>query len=209
MWFCCDFCKVLRIRSELRKRKLASVTVERVLNIQGNILAAVVANVINYGRRVADVNIMFLPCSSFLSFYLFLFLAYSQQSQIRCLPYFDTCYGLSANLECISEICCMQLAGNTGRKNRHLCTIAQLCRAISSQLRYISAIRKKNLLNTNISPKCVYNMVNFGPLVAEICWRVWSTPTNFNGSTNFHRFHILAALLHGTQVMGVVQTLRH
>jgi len=47
MWFCCDFWKVLRIRSELRKRKLASVTVERVLNIQGNILAAVVADVIN------------------------------------------------------------------------------------------------------------------------------------------------------------------
>jgi len=29
--------KVLRIRSELRKRKLTSVCVERVLNVQGNI----------------------------------------------------------------------------------------------------------------------------------------------------------------------------
>jgi len=28
-------------------------------------------------------------------------------------------------------------------KNRHLCTIAQLCRAISSQLRHVSTIRKK------------------------------------------------------------------
>jgi len=48
-------------------------------------------------------------------------------------------HGLSANLECMSEMCCTRLAENTARKNdaknRHLVTIAQLCRAISSQLR--------------------------------------------------------------------------
>ena len=38
-----------------------------------------------------------------------MFLAYSQQSEIGCLPYFHTC-GLSANLECRSEMCCMRLA---------------------------------------------------------------------------------------------------
>jgi len=41
-----------------------------------------------------------------------------------------------------------------------------------------------------------------GPLVAEIRWRVWGTPANFK------RFRILAALLHGTLVVGVSQTLR-
>jgi len=46
------------------------------------------------------------------------------------------------------------------------------------------------------------NMVNFGLLTAEICWRVRGTPANFNG------FRVLAALLHGTQVVGVSQTLR-
>jgi len=46
-------------------------------------------------------------------------------------------------------------------------------------------------------------MVNFGLLTAEIYWRVWGTPANFNG------FHVLAALLHGTLVVGVSQTLRH
>ena len=44
-------------------------------------------------------------------------------------------------------MCCARLAGNTGRKNdaktRHLSTIAQLCRAISSQLGHVSTIRKK------------------------------------------------------------------
>jgi len=41
-----------------------------------------------------------------------------------------------------------------------------------------------------------------GPLAAEICWRVWGIPANFNG------FRVLAALLHGTQVVGISQTLR-
>ena len=26
----------------------------------------------------------------------------------------------------------------------------------------------------------VLTMVNFGPITAENCWRVWGTPTNFN-----------------------------
>jgi len=43
-------------------------------------------------------------------------------------------------------------------------------------------------------------MVNFGPLAAEIGLPVWRTPANFNG--------ILAVLLHGSQVVGVSQTLR-
>jgi len=38
-------------------------------------------------------------------------------------------------------------------------------------------------------------MVTFGLLTAEICWRVWGTPANFNG------FCVLAVLLHGTLVV--------
>ena len=41
--------------------------------------------------------------------------------------------------------------------------------------------RKKNLLNSNTSSTRPDNMVNFGLLTAEICWRVWGTPANFNG----------------------------
>ena len=39
-------------------------------------------------------------------------------------------------------------------------------------------------------------------LAADISLVVWGTPANFN------RFRILAALLHGTLVVGVSQTLR-
>ena len=40
-------------------------------------------------------------------------------------------------------------------------------------------------------------MANFGPLAAEIVSLVLGTPANFNG------FRVLAALLHGTLVVGV------
>jgi len=45
-------------------------------------------------------------------------------------------------------------------------------------------------------------MVNFGLLPAETDPVVWGTPANFDG------FRVLAALLHGTLVVGVSQTLR-
>jgi len=58
---------------------------------------------------------------------------------------------------------------------------------------------EKNLLSSDISSTCPHNMVNFGPLAAEIVSLVWGTPDNFNG------FRVLAALLHGTLVVGVSQ----
>jgi len=73
-------------------------------------------------------------------------------------------------------------------KNRRLGTIAQLCRAISLQLRHVSTIGK-NLLSSNISSTC--------PLAADIVSLVRGTPGNFNG------FRVLSALLHGTLVVGV------
>jgi len=61
--------------------------------------------------------------------------------------------------------------------------------------------RKKNLLSKQYLSKYPHNMVNFGPLVAEIEPVVWGTPANFNG------FHVLAALLHSTPVVSISQTL--
>jgi len=49
----------------------------------------------------------------------------------------------------------------------------------------------KKLVKHRYLPTCPHNMVNFGLLTAEILWRVWGTPANFNG------FHVLAALLRG------------
>jgi len=120
----------------------------------------------------------------------------AQRSQNWCLPYFNT---WCANLECRSELCGTHLVGNAGpknsQKNRHLGTIAQICRAISSQLRDVS-------ISSNISSTCPQDMLNFGPLAAEMDPVVWGTPANFNG------FRLFAALLHGTPVLDVSQTLQ-
>ena len=94
----------------------------------------------------------------------------------------------------MSEMCGTRLAENTGRKkvakNRHLGTIAQLCWAISSQLWHVSIIGKK-LVKQQYLLHMSHNMVNFGPLTAEIGSGVWGTPANFNW------FRVLAVLLHG------------
>ena len=139
------------------------------------------------------------------SIYLLFFPAWSQRPHIGCLPYFVTWCGPSANLECRSETCCAWLGETAGPKKSpkigHLGTIGQLCKATSSQLRHISTI-EKNLLSSNISSTCPHNMVNFGPLAAEIGLVVWGTSANFNG------FRVLAGLLHGTVVVGISQTLQ-
>jgi len=45
-------------------------------------------------------------------------------------------------------------------------------------------------------------MANFNPLAAEIDPVVWGIPPNFYG------FRVFAALLHGTPIVGVRQTLQ-
>jgi len=102
-------------------------------------------------------------------------------------------------------MCCTRLAGNAGRKKIAKNSPSGHHRTALSG--YIFATKahtdnREKLLNGSISPTCPYNMVNFGPLAAEIISLVWGTPANFNG------FRVLAALLHGILVVGVTQTLR-
>ena len=73
-------------------------------------------------------------------------------------------------------------------KNRHLRTIAQLCRAMSSQLRHVSTIGKK-LFKQQYLLQMSHNIANFGLLTAEIGRWVWGTPANFNG------FRVMPSLL--------------
>ena len=93
-------------------------------------------------------------------------------------------------------MCCKRLAGNTGRKNdaknRDLSTIAQLCRAISSQLRHVSTIGKK-LVKQQYLLQMSLQYGELGPLKAEIDWRVWGTLSYFN------RYCVLAVLLHAAR----------
>jgi len=60
----------------------------------------------------------------------------------------------------------------------------------------------KKLLSINTCSTCPNNMVNFGLIAAAIDPVVWGTTANFNG------FRLLAALLHGSQELGISQTVR-
>ena len=89
-------------------------------------------------------------------------------------------------------MCCTRLAENTGpKKSREKSPSGHHRTTLSG---YIFATKacidnRKKVLSSNISPTCPHNMVNFGPLAAEIVSLVWGTPGNFN------EFHVLAALL--------------
>jgi len=61
---------------------------------------------------------------------------------------------------------------------------------------------QKNSLSSNISPHMSPQYGELGPLAAEIGPVVWGTHPNFNG------FRVLPALLHGTVVVGISQTLQ-
>jgi len=73
------------------------------------------------------------------------------------------------------------------RQNRHLDTIAKLCRAICSQLRHVSAIGKK-LLSSNMCSICPHNMVNFGPLAAEIVYQFGAPQLISTGFASWQRY---------------------
>ena len=107
-------------------------------------------------------------------------------------------------LRCRSEMCCTRLAEIQDEKTRQKIAFwPSSHNFVGLYLRNEGMYRQseKNLLNSNSSSTCPDNIVNFGLLTAEICWRVWGTPANFNG------FRVLAELLHSTLVVGVSQNL--
>jgi len=103
---------------------------------------------------VADADIIFSSCSLFFFLVFFHRLISAVADWISTILH--TWCGLSANLGCRSETChVLHVARSKYRtqkspKIRHLRIIAQLCRAISSQLRHVSTIGK-TLLSSNIS----------------------------------------------------------
>jgi len=48
--------------------------------------------------------------------------------------------------------------------------------------------RKKNMLSTNISSTCPHNMVNFGPLAAEIVSLFWAPLQISTGFASWQRY---------------------
>jgi len=121
--------------------------------------------------------IILLPCGLF---YLLLSICLYSSPNLsgRRLDVYHTSTqwcGLSANLECRSEMCGVQVRWKYRTQkitkespSGHHCT--NLSGYIFATM-HVSTIGKK-LLNSNVSPSCPHNMVNFRLLSAEICCRV-------------------------------------
>ena len=114
------------------------------------------------------IHSFFLSFSFCLSIYLF---SSPILSRRRLNVYHtSTRCGLRANLKCWSEMYCTRLAENTGRNKSpfwyHWSTLSGCIFAAQACIDNW----KKNLLNTDASSTCPHNMVNFGLLMAEICW---------------------------------------
>jgi len=140
------------------------------------------------------------------SIFLSIFLLFSSPSLSRrrldVYHTFHTWCGLSSNLGCRSETCCTRLAENIGRKQspstHHRTTLSGYIFATKAR---IDNRKKTCLLNSNISPTCLHNMVNVCPLAAEIGSVLWGAPANFNG------FRVLASFLQRRRSMEANQTL--
>ena len=113
--------------------------------------------------------------------------------------------GLSANLGCRSETCCTRLAENTGRKkvakNRHLGTIAQLSRAISSQLRHVSTTGKKLVKQRYV----LHTSSQYGELRPT---NGWDPSGSLRHPCKFQRLFRHGSVTARHLVVGVSQTLR-
>ena len=125
---------------------------------------------------------------------------------IGCLPYFHTWSGLSANLRCRSETCCTRLTGNAGRKkvakNRHMGTIAQLCRAISSQLTKACIDNRKKLVTQRY-------FLHMSPQYGELRpTNGWDPSGSLRHPCKFQRVSRLGSVTAWHLVVGVSQTLR-
>ena len=138
-------------------------------------------------------TLYFCPVSIF-------FLAQSEPSQIGCLPYFHTWCGLRANLGCRSETCCTRLAEIQDAKNRQKSPSAHHRTIfVELYLRNQGTHRQseKKLIKLRYLP---HMSSQYGELRPTSGTLVWGTPAKFN------EFRVLAALLHGTLLVGVSQT---
>jgi len=135
--------------------------------------------------------IIFCSCGFIFFFSCFFPGLTSAVADWMSIPYFHTWCGLSANLECMSEMKCAvrgSLKIQDAKKSpsgHHRTTLSG----------YIFATKacidsRKKLVKQQYLFHMTHNMANFGPLAAKICWRVCDTPANFN------RFRVLASLLH-------------
>jgi len=135
---------------------------------------------------IADADIIFSSCGFFLFFF-----SSPNLTRRRLDAHHTSAYDVAlvriwnVYLKCAA---CGSLKYRTQKSpsGRHRTTLSGYIFATKASIDN----RKKNPVKQLYLLHVTQNMVNFGRLPAEICWRVCGTPANFN------RFRVLASLLH-------------
>jgi len=112
----------------------------------------------------------------------------------------DTWCGPSANLECRYERCCTRLAANAGPKKVAKNSPSGHHRTILSG--FIFATKSEKIVKQQCLPHVSSQYGELQPTSGLDLLASLMLPANFD------RFRVLAALLHGTLVVSVSQTLR-
>jgi len=184
--------------------RLGSVTARHYLVVGVSQTAA-----LNTGRHIYStgrpsrwaLSHILVPCGFFLILLSSFFLRHNLSG--RRLHVYHTRCGPSANLGFRSETCCTRLDENTRRKNDAKIAIGapshNVVGLLSSQLRAKARMdNREKLVKQQYLP---HHALTIWRTLAHLRMRsVGDTPTNFSG------FRVLAALLHGTLVVGVSQT---
>jgi len=124
-----------------------------------------------YFAAVVSIFLLLLLSSSF-------FLAYSQRSEIGCLPYFHTWCGLSANLE--MHVWNVLHVARWKYRTRKLRKQSPSVHHRTIMSGYIFATEacidnRKKIVKQQYLPRCSHDVVNFGPLTLTASWdRFWS-----------------------------------
>jgi len=142
-----------------------------------------------------------LPCG----FFFFPHLISAAQPQIGCLLCFYTWCGPSANLECRSEMlhaarwkCRTQKITKNSQSGHHRTTLSGYIFATKARIDIWKKLVKQQYL-----PQM---SLQYGEVRSTSGWDRF---VSLGHPSNFNRSRILAALLHGTLVLGVSETLRH
>ena len=130
-----------------------------------------------------------------LSFFLSSFSSSSILSGGR-LDVYHTCtsthdYGLSANLECMCEMCCTWLAENTGCKNYAKIAICTPSHNLSGCIFAIKAC-----IDNRRNVKQQYLLHTSSQYGACLPTNGWDRLVSFGHPANFNGFRVLASLLH-------------
>ena len=154
----------LRTRVDPRKHVLDGMhlanTIDWTVRVRRDVALCQITLTTCYGRPALQMRTLYFCPLISIFFHHLLFFSSPNLSGRRLDVYHTSTLGFSANLECMSEMCCTRLAGNTGRKKSPFWHHGTTLSASVFAAKACIDNWKKILLNIDSSSTCPHNMVN-------------------------------------------------